>query len=115
METPVIKIRPDVEYMPPENYEPPELKIVIQDEANKKYCPHEYIKIYPHHRIIQCAECRATLDPFDHLVAVGRREGNQLSNLKYLQLQVKRLQEEEEALKKAITKLRSDKRKLNKS
>ncbi len=114
-QTPVVRIRPEVEYMPPENYEAPELKIiVVKDEQAKKYCPHDHIKVYQHHRAILCADCGAQLDPFDHLVAVGLSENGQLSSLKYLRVQVKRLQEEEEALKQSITKLRAQKNKLNK-
>lgn len=104
--SPIIKIRPDVEYMPPHDYEPPELKIVIAPDPNMKFCPHDQIKIYPHHRLIQCSDCGITLDPFDFLLQVGQKEGNQLSNLRYLNHQVKQLQEEETKLKASISKLK---------
>jgi len=98
-----------VEYMPPENYEPPGLKLIIaNDKPDNKFCPHEQIKIYPHHRIIQCSSCGATLDPFEHLLAAAKQEGNQLTHLNYLRHQVKRLQEDEEKLKKTIAKLRKE-------
>lgn len=110
--TPIIKIRPDVEYMPPENYEPPELKIIIKPDANKKYCPHDQIKIFPHPRLIQCSNCGTTLDPFDHLLSVGLKEGNQLSNITYLSNRVKQLSEDVERLKKEILRLRKERKKL---
>jgi hypothetical protein len=95
--------------MPPEDFEPPELKIVItNDKPDYRYCTHEQIKIFPHHRIIQCSECGARLDPFEHLLAVGRKEGNQLSNITYLSAQVKRYSEEIEKLKKEILKLKKE-------
>jgi hypothetical protein len=112
-QAPIIKIRPDVEYMPPENYEPPELKaIVAKDDPGIGFCPHEQIKIFPHHRVIQCSNCNATLDPFEHLLSVARKEGNQLSNITYLQHRVKHYSEEIEKLKKEILKLRKEKRGL---
>lgn len=112
---PVVKIWPDVEYMPPEDYELPEMKIVIaNDDPNKKYCPHDRIKIFPHYRVIQCAECNATLEPFDYLLSVGRLENNELSSIKYLKNQLKRLQQEEEEHKKTVAKLRAEIKKLNK-
>lgn len=111
---PVIKIRPDVEYMPPENYEPPELKIIVAQDSPLGYCPHDQIKIYPHHRVIQCSRCHANLDPFEHLLVVGRKEGNQLSNISHLTYQVKALQEEAEKLKKEIAKLRKERDGLDK-
>lgn len=101
-ETPIIPIKPDVQYMPPENYEPPELKIVVAPDPVTKFCSHDQIKIFPHHRLIQCSNCGITLDPFDYLLAVGKKEGNQLSNITYLKHQVKRLQDEEARLKKSI-------------
>ena len=110
--TPIIKLKPDVEYMSPENYEPPELKIIVTEKEPIKFCPHDQIKIHPHHRVIHCSNCNATLDPFDHLLRVGLMEGNTLTNITWLKHQVKRLQEEEEKLKKSIAQLRKELKKL---
>lgn len=114
--TPIVKIKADVEYMPPENFEPPELKLIVTDDApSHQFCPHDQIKIYPHHRLIQCSNCKATLDPFDHLLMVGRKEGNQLSNITYLTYRLKALNEDIEKLKKQIQKLRKERNSLEKN
>lgn len=109
----VIKIRPDVEVMPKEDYESPELKIVIaKDEGSHKYCPHEHIRLFEHHRIVQCSDCGARLDPFDHLLKVGRQEGNKLSEITWLTYQIKNLTKDRDDLKKEISKLKSQTKKL---
>lgn len=108
--TPVHKIRPDVEYMPPEDYELPAPKLVVKHEndLDVKYCPHEQIRIFPFHRIIQCNECGATLDPFDYLLAVGKQENNQLSHVKYLKIQAKQYTDEVEKLRLELKKLKKE-------
>lgn len=111
--TPIIPIRPEVTYKPPENYDPPELKIVVKKEKTK-FCPHDYIEIFQYHRVIMCADCGETLDPFSYLLMVGQKEGNTLSHLKILRLQVKRLQDEHDRLKHEISKLKMSKRKSEK-
>lgn len=105
-QTPVHKIRPDVEYMPPEDYELPAPKLVVTHDGPITYCPHEQIKIYPYHRIIQCSACSATLDPFEYLLAVGKQENSHLSHLRYLQIQSKQYTEEVEKLRKEVNKLK---------
>jgi len=100
---PVHKIRPDVEYMPPDNYELPGPKLVVaNDHPNNKFCSHERIRIFPYHRIIQCNACGATLDPFDYLLTIGMQENNQLSHLKYLKIQARQCEKELEKLKSEI-------------
>jgi hypothetical protein len=96
---PVHKIRPDVEYMPPEDYELPELKVIIAKDGPIEYCPHDQIKIYPHHRVIQCSHCGKSLDPFEYLLAVGKEENNQLTHVRYLKIQAKQYTEEVERLR----------------
>jgi hypothetical protein len=108
----VIKIRPDVEVMPKEDYESPELKAVIVKEDHSKFCPHEHIRIFEHHRLVQCSDCGASLDPFDYILSVGRQEGNKLSEMTWLKYQIKNLTEERDVIKKEISKLRSQAKKL---
>lgn len=103
---PVIKIRPDIEIMPPEDCEPPELKIAVV-ENHERYCEHGFIKVFPHHRVVSCAECGAILDPFDYLLLVGKLEIHKLSNVKYYKKEVERLVEQIEILKEEKSRLKS--------
>lgn len=111
--TPIVNIKPDVVYMPPENFEAPGLKIVIAPDPIIKFCPHDQIKIFPHHRLIQCNNCGITLDPFDYLLDVGKKEGNQLSNIVYLNHRAKQLTEEVDRLQKEIKYLKKQKSKYD--
>jgi hypothetical protein len=109
----VLKITPirEVEVMPKEDYEAPELKIAVSDDRHK-FCAHEHIKLYEHHRLVQCSDCGATLDPFEHLLTVGKKESGQLSHLTWLRYHVKHLEQDAETLKREISKLKSQKKKL---
>jgi len=102
---------PDVVLMPKEDFEMPELKIILPKEEFRPFCPHDKIRIWEYHRIVECYGCGERLDPFDYLLNVGKKENNKLSELKWLGYQVKHKNEEIEKLKKEISKLNSLKRK----
>lgn len=78
----------------------------------KPYCKHEHINIYKYHRTIYCKDCGATLDAFDWVLAMGKQEEMQFSNLKWLEWELKRKREEMERLEKDIKNLKAQKRKL---
>lgn len=112
--TPVIKIRPGIEVMPMEKYEPPELKIAVAENKGE-YCSHEYVKIFEYHRLLACSQCGATLDAFDYILQVGKSERLQLSNVKYYKRETKDLLEEIEKLKEEKSRLRAVVNKLKKN
>lgn len=95
--TPVIRINPDapdIEVTNPDDYEPPEIKLAVEEPEAQKYCLHEQIRIFPRHRLIQCRACHATLDPFDYLLQMGKQECNYNQYIKSLVIQSKSLEKE---------------------
>lgn len=101
-----------VHIIPPDEYELPEPQLTLEPDPVKRYCPHAHVRIYQHYRVIKCADCQATLDPFDFLVQKGQQEQCAFSNIKMLHWEKKRKEEEIENLKKEISKLKAQKRKL---
>jgi hypothetical protein len=105
--TPVINIKPaDIEVMNPDDFEAPELFIVVDEPTGQKFCAHEQIRIFPHHRLIHCRDCQAVLDPFDYMLKAGRLSHNFLSHMKYLKIQMDRMVKEEEQLRKLYNSLK---------
>lgn len=102
---------PDVVVMPKDDFEMPELKIVLAKEEFRPFCPHDQIRIFEYYRIVECYNCGERLDAFDYLLSVGKKENNKLSELRWLSYQVKHKNEEIEKLKKETAKLNSIKRK----
>lgn len=105
-ETPIVKINPDIEVMNPEDFEPPELVVVVDDSTGLKYCDHSEIRVYPHHRLIKCRQCHKVIEPFDYIITAGRQAHNFLSHMKYLKIQMDRMVKEEEELRKAVQALK---------
>jgi hypothetical protein len=92
-----------------DNVPAPQLEIAAHP---KPFCPHEHINIFEYHRKIYCKDCGATLDPFDWILAMGKREGQQFSNLKWLNWELTRKKEEMARLEKEMKNLKALKRRL---
>lgn len=99
---------PDVVVMPKEDFEMPELKIVLPKEKNRPYCLHDQIRIYEYYRIVECNRCGERLDAFDYLLSVGKKENNKLSELTWLNYEIKHKKEDIERMKNQLSKLRSE-------
>ncbi len=106
MKNKIIKINdsvPDVVLMPAEDFKMPELKIVVADDKEHvKYCRHDQVKIWKYHRTVQCANCGASVDPFEWLLNIANFQAGQVSQLKWLHNEVKWKTEEIESLDRKI-------------
>lgn len=100
-----------VRVIDPEEYELPELQLVVA-AGPVKYCSHDQVEIWEHHRLVKCRRCGQTLDAFDFLVQKGKQENCHFSNLKWLKQEIKNMQENKETLKKEIANLKAQRRKL---
>ena len=76
------------------------------------FCSHEHITVDEHERLIECDRCGAVLDPFEYLWSSAVKENNQFATLSWLNIEVKRIQEEKENLLKEIAKLKAQRRRL---
>lgn len=103
--TPVIKINPDIEVMNPDDFEEPEMYVVVAKDEPLAFCDHQEICIYPHHRLIECRKCKKRIDPFDYILNAGRQSYNFVSHMKYLKMQMDRMINEEQDLAKLYKEL----------
>lgn len=90
----------------------PEPTMVLIREDNRKYCPHNHLNIFVHHRFVKCKDCGATLDAFEALRTLAQEENNMISEIKYLFYELKHRKEEKEKLEKEIKNLKAQKRKI---
>lgn len=111
-DNPVIPLNNIVHVVPKEDLQLPEMAVVIEEQRGP-YCPHEQIKVWPFYRVVECLKCKQRLDPFDYLLRLGQEERNLQSNIYWLRREVKQLNEEKEQLKKQVTMLKSQRRKLS--
>jgi hypothetical protein len=109
--TPVINLNaPDIEVTNPDDYEEPEMFVVVEEPQGQKFCDHATIRVYPHHRVIKCRKCQATIDPFDYILLAGRASNNFLTHIKYLKIQMDRMAKEHDDLMKVNNKLKKQTR-----
>lgn len=87
----------------------PEPQLVVMRE-DRPYCPHNHLNIFKHHRKIYCKDCGAKLDPFDAILSFSSKGNSVLSNIKWLNIELKQKQQEKENLIREITNLKAQKR-----
>lgn len=81
-------------------------------QENKKYCPHGHLNIFKHHRQVFCTDCGEKIEAFDALVSMASKDNNCISEMRWRQIELKRLNEEKEELENDIKNLKAKKRRL---
>lgn len=105
-----INFKKEVVVMPADDYEMPELKIVLSEKEN--YCSHEQVQVWQYHRVVKCSNCGANLDPFDFILSCGKQERYALSSLQYIRWEIKQSYAERDKLRKEVINLKAQKRRL---
>jgi len=88
----------------------PEPNLTVVEE-HKKFCPHNHLNIFKHHRQIFCKDCGAKLEAFEVLIHFTTEENYTLNQISWLEYELKQKQEEKEKLQREITNLKAQKRK----
>lgn len=88
----------------------PSLNVI---EEHRKYCAHEHVNLFVHHRILVCRDCDATIDPYDFVFKLAREGNNHISTIKWLRYELKNIQKQKEELEKDIRNLKAQKRRVS--
>lgn len=82
-------------------------------KQKNQHCYHDQCIIDVDQRTVCCAQCEALLDPFEYLLQAGRKEHAAFLQKDWINKERNRLSEEADKLKKEISYLKSQKKKLN--
>jgi hypothetical protein len=88
------------------------LQIEKQSAGVPYYCSHESVSLNEHDRIVNCARCGATLDPFGFLLSNARTIQMAWSNYRDAQRKVSELNDRIVILKKEEARLRAQVKRL---
>jgi hypothetical protein len=89
----------------------PECPVKVEEKAG--YCRHGEIALVAHERRIECAECGATLDPFDYLLGDARAIRRGWENYRHVQQLIKERMETIAKLDKEKRRLQAQVRRIN--
>lgn len=79
------------------------------------YCDHKYTEVDPDERTLNCTKCGAYIDPFNYVLGLAYEERNIHQWIEILTKERSDLFDEKEKLKREVSYLRSQKKKLNKN
>jgi hypothetical protein len=63
-------------------------------------CKHLKILVVEHTRLLKCADCEKSIDPFDHIFRFANGQQRIVWNLKYAKIELKEIQDKIADLKK---------------
>ena len=63
-------------------------------------CKHVKILVVEHTRLLKCADCEKSIDPFDHIFRFANGQQRIVWNLKYAKIELKEIQDKIADLKK---------------
>jgi len=80
----------------------------VKRQSDTVYCAHQQVEIDNHKRILCCTKCGEVLDAFGYLYKLATKETRLFDDIKRLQQDVQDLTMQRDALKKQVSRLKSE-------